>query len=142
MAFTGTYLTTSFKRELLEGRHDFRPGGNAFRLALYTNAAALDASTTSYTAAGEIPDTGDYAAGGILLTGSAPVSVSTTAAVSFDPAVITGGTFAARGALLYNADTGGAVAVLDFGADRVSSGGTFEVQFAPALSPTAVVRIL
>lgn len=141
MAFTGNYLTNSFKKELLEAAHNFGPGGNTFRLALYTNEATLNASTTTYTAANEISATGDYAAGGIALTPLPPALVDSSGVVSFQSAVVTGGTFTARGGLVYNADTGAAVAVLDFGADRLSTGGTFEVQFAPISSIAALVQI-
>ena len=58
MAFTGNYMTTSFKKELLEGVHDFRSsGGDTFYMALYTNSATLDASTTAYTTSGETTNT-------------------------------------------------------------------------------------
>lgn len=141
MAFTGNYLTTSFKKELLEGAHNFGSGGNTFRLALYTSAASLDANTAAYTTANEINATGDYSPGGVILVPLGPSVQGGSGAVSFQNAVITGGTFTARGGLVYNADTGASVAVLDFGADKVSTGWTFEVQFAPITSPAALIRI-
>ena len=42
MAFTGNFMATSFKQEILEGVHDFRlTGGDTFKLALYDNSASL-----------------------------------------------------------------------------------------------------
>jgi hypothetical protein len=141
MAFTGNHLTISFKKELLEGAHNFGPGGNTFRLALYTSAASLDANTTAYSPSNEISETGSYVAGGVVLVPLGPATQGSSGVVSFQNAVISGGTFTARGGLVYNADTGASVAVLDFGAERVSSGQTFEVQFAPISSLAALVQI-
>ena len=56
-------VCTSFKKELLEGKHDFNVGGHAFKMAMYTAAASLDASTTDYTTADEVVGVG-YTAGG------------------------------------------------------------------------------
>ena len=37
MAFNGNFMCTSFKKELLEGGHDFKnSGGDTFKIALYT----------------------------------------------------------------------------------------------------------
>ena len=142
MPFTGNYLTASFKKQLLEGAHNFASGGNTFKLALYTNAASLDGSTTTYSTVNEISETGDYVAGGVTLVPLAPAVEGTSGVVSFQNATITGGTFTARGGLVYNADTGASVAVLDFGADRVSTGGNFVVQMPPANATSALIRIL
>jgi hypothetical protein len=141
MAFTGNYLTTSFKKQLLEGGHNFASGGNTFKLALYTSAASLNAATTVYSPANEISETGDYTTGGVTLVPLGPAVNASSGVVSFQTAVVTGGTFTARGGLVYNADTGASVAVVDFGADRESTGGTFEVQFAPTSSPSALIQI-
>jgi hypothetical protein len=36
MAFTGNFMATSFKQEILQGVHNFTTGtGNTFKLALY-----------------------------------------------------------------------------------------------------------
>ena len=51
MAFTGNFMCTSFKKELLQGTHNFTASsGNTFKLALYTNSASFTAATTAYTA--------------------------------------------------------------------------------------------
>jgi len=139
MAFTGNYLTTSFKKELLEGGHNFTTG--TFKLALYTSAASLGPETEQYTSTNEISETGDYVAGGIVLVVLGPQRLGASAVVSFQDAVVTGGTFTARGGLVYNGDTGASVAVLDFGADRISAGQTFTVKFAPISSLSALVQI-
>ena len=48
MAITST-LTTSFKKELLLGNHNFtNSSGDTFKLALYTSSATLGATTTSF----------------------------------------------------------------------------------------------
>jgi hypothetical protein len=45
MAFTGNFMCTSFKQELLVGTHNFTTStGDVFKLALYTNTAAFTAS--------------------------------------------------------------------------------------------------
>jgi hypothetical protein len=64
-------IANSFKQELLEGEHDFKtPGGDVFKLALYTSAATLDSSTTVYTSTNEVANTGTYSAGGGTLVNS------------------------------------------------------------------------
>ena len=50
MAFTGNFMCTSFKKELLEAVHNFKnSGGSTFNLALYDNNASFTAATTAYT---------------------------------------------------------------------------------------------
>jgi hypothetical protein len=141
MAFTGNYLVTSFKRQLLEGVHDF--SNHVFKLALYTNAASFDATTTAYTSNNEVAASGTYVAGGAALVPSVSVE-GTAAVVGFSDVTLSGVSFTSRGALIYNSSLAGnpAVAVLDFGGDKVVSGGGFVVQFPPASATTALVRIL
>lgn len=138
--FSGNYLVTSFKKELLEGVHDFT--AHTFKLALFTNEATLNASTTAYGAAGEVSGAG-YTAGGGNLTAPATASVGTTAFVTFEDAEWPGATLTARGGLVYNSSVAGnpAVAVLDFGADKVANGATFTVQFPAATAEAALIRI-
>lgn len=138
--FTGNHLTTSFKEELLRGVHDFT--AHTFKLALYTDAATLDASTTAYTTSGEVTGSG-YTAGGAALTAIAPTSSGTTALVTFSDVSWPAATLTARGGLVYNSSVEGnpTVAVLDFGADKVSAGTTFSVSFPPATAQRAVIRI-
>jgi hypothetical protein len=83
MAFSGNYMCTSFKKELMFGAHDFDSStGDTFKLALYTSAATLDASTTAYSATDEASGTG-YSAGGSALTNVDPTSSGTTAFTDF-----------------------------------------------------------
>lgn len=142
MAFSGNFLCTSFKQELLEGLHDFNAsGGNTYKLALYDNTATLDASTTVYTTSGEISGTG-YTAGGADLTNVDPSSSGTTAFTDFDDLTFSTATITARGALIYNSTNGNrAVCVLDFGSDKTSTAGDFTVVFPTANASDAIVRI-
>ena len=84
MAFTGNFMCTSFKKELLEGIHDFRnSGGDDFKLALYDNSASFTAATTAYTATNEVGASGSYSAGGGSLTRVDPTTSGTTAFTDF-----------------------------------------------------------
>jgi hypothetical protein len=144
MAFTGNFMCTSFKEELMTGTHNFTAStGDVFKLALYTNDAAFTADTTAYTATDEVADSGSYAAGGGTLTNVSPVISGTTAFVDFADIDFTAATITARGALIYNSSAAGnpAVAVLDFGADKTSTTGTFTIQFPTADASNAIVRI-
>jgi hypothetical protein len=140
-------MCTSFKDQLLEGAHDFRSsGGDAFKLALYTSAATLGASTTTYSATNEVPNSGSYTAGGGALTNISPTTSGTTAFADFADLSFTSATITARGALIYNTTpahtyTNPAVAVLDFGADKISTTGTFTIQFPAADATNAIIRI-
>ena len=69
MAITST-LTTSFKKQLLEGVHNFKnSGGGTFKLALYTSSATLGANTTAFTTTGQASGT-NYILGANLTNGS------------------------------------------------------------------------
>lgn len=142
MAFTGNYMCTSFKKELLEGLHDFNAsGGNVYKLALYDNTATLDATTTVYTTTGEISGTG-YSAGGGTLTNVDPTSSGTTGFCDFDDLTFSTATITARGALIYNSTNGNrAVVVLDFGSDKTSTAGDFTIVFPTADATNAIIRI-
>lgn len=147
MAFTGNFMCTSFKNELLEGVHDFRAaGGDIFKLALYTNSASFNASTTAYTSSNEVGASGSYAAGGGALTNISPTTSGTTAFTDFDDLSFTSATITARGALIYNTTpahtyTDPSVIVLDFGSDKTSTAGTFTIQFPSATASDAIIRI-
>tara|TARA_E500000178_G_C16983795_1_gene737152 strand:- start:300 stop:731 length:432 start_codon:yes stop_codon:yes gene_type:complete len=136
-------MCTSFKQELLEGKHNFlNSGGSDFKLALYTSSATLDASTTAYTATNEVSGTG-YTAKGASLTRVNPSASGTTAFTDFADLSFTTATITARGALIYNEDTTGdtSVCVLDFGSDKTSTAGTFTIQFPTADATNAIIRI-
>ena len=135
-------VAASFKKQLLDGVHDLDTGGATFKLALYTSAATINAATTSYTTGSEVGASGTYAAKGGVLAGQATSLVATTAFVDFSDRSWTGVTITARGALLYNSTQARkAVCVLDFGADKTATSGTFTVQFPAATSTTAILRI-
>ena len=134
-------MCTSFKVDLLAGNQDFDT--DVFKIALYTSAATLDASTTAYTATGEVPSTGNYVAGGNTLTVSVtPTFTGTTAFVSFANTTWSAATITARGALIYNSSKSNkAVAVLDFGSDKTSTSGDFTILFPTADASNAIIRI-
>ena len=148
MAFTGNFMCTSFKKELLEGGHNFSlSGGDTFKLALYDNNASFTAATTDYTATNEVADSGSYAAGGGELTRIDPTSSGTTAFTDFADLTFTSATITARGALIYNTTEGAgtgttnSVVVLDFGADKTSTSGDFQIVFPTADASNAIIRI-
>ena len=148
MAFTGNYMCTSFKKELLEGGHNFlASGGDTFKLALYDNSASFTAATTDYTATNEVSASGSYSAGGGTLTNVNPSSSGTTAFTDFDDLTFTSATITARGALIYNTTEGSGtgttntVVVLDFGSDKTSTAGDFQIAFPTADASNAIIRI-
>ena len=144
MAFTGNFMCTSFKQEILQGVHNFTSStGNTFKLALYTNTAAFDATTTAYTATNEVANSGSYSAGGGTLVSVTPTTSGTTAFCDFADLSFTTATITARGALIYNSSAAGnpTVAVLDFGSDKTSTTGTFTIQFPTADASNAIIRI-
>ena len=148
MAFSGNYMCTSFKQELLTGSHNFTlTTGDTFKLALYDNNASFDASTTDYTATNEVGDSGSYSAGGGTLTNVTPTTSGTTAFTDFADLTFTSATITARGALIYNTTTGAgtgttdSVVVLDFGSDKSSTSGDFQIVFPTADSSNAIIRI-
>jgi hypothetical protein len=147
MAFTGNFMATSFKQQLLEGVHDFRlTGGDTFKLALYTNDASFTAATTAFTASDEVGNSGSYVSGGGNLTRVDPTTSGTTAFTDFDDLSFTTATITARGAMIYNSTpthtyTNPAVAILDFGSDKTSTSGTFTIQFPTADASNAILRI-
>ena len=136
-------LCTSFKVEILQAIHNFTTStGDVFKLALYTSSANLDAATTAYTSSNEVGNSGTYTAGGGALTNVTPTSSGTTAFLDFADVSFTSATITARGALIYNSSKSNrAVAVLDFGSDKISTTGTFTVQFPAADASNAIVRI-
>lgn len=144
MAFSGNYMCTSFKQELLVGTHNFTAStGNTFKLALYDNNASFDASTTAYTATNEVSNSGTYTAGGGTLSNVTPTTSGTTALTDFADITFTSATITARGALIYNDTAAGdpSVVVLDFGSDKSSTSGDFQIVFPTADASNAIIRI-
>ena len=140
MAFTGNFSCNTLRAGLANGSINLT--SDTFYLALYTNDATLDQTTTAYDTTGEASG-GDYAPGGQLVTPT--VSSATTASgsityVSFSSPSWTGA-ISARGALIYKAGANGAVCVLDFGNTKTSSG-TFTVTMPADTSTSALIRIV
>ena len=132
-------LTTSFKLDILDGVHDLNT--DVIKVALYTSAAVLDATTTAYTTLNETTCTA-YVAGGNALTGATITTSGTTAFATFDNSLWSAASFVARGALIYNSSKAGkSIAVLDFGGDQTVSNGDFAVIFPAANATDAIIRI-
>ena len=144
MAFTGNFMCTSFKVQLMTGTHNFTTGtGNTFKLALYDNSASFTAATTAYTSSNEVANSGTYAAGGGALTNVTPTSSGTTAFTDFADLSFTSATITAYGAMIYNDTAAGdpAVCILDFGGAKTSTAGTFTIVFPTADASNAIIRI-
>jgi len=149
MAFSGNYMCTSFKKELLFGVHDFANGADTFKLAMYTNDASFDAATTAYTATDEVSGTGYSSGGGSLTNVDPSVPSGTTAITDFQDLTFSTATVTARGALIYNSTpnttsisvTDPAVIVLDFGGDKTSTAGDFTIVFPTPDATNAIIRI-
>jgi hypothetical protein len=135
-------VCNSFKKELLEGTHNFGSGGDTFQLSLYTSAATLGAATTSFTTASEVANSGQYTSGGGTLQSQQTSVASGVAIVDFADLSFTGVTITARGAMIYNTtDSKKAVCILDFGADKTATSGTFTIQFPAFTTAAAILRI-
>lgn len=145
-------MCTSFKVALLDGEMDFSSDtSQTFKIALYTSSATLGAATTAYSTTNEVSGTGYTAGGQAIIVSTAPTDggSGTTAFLSFkqsgaaaDTVTWTDATITARGALIYKVGgTNPAIAVLDFGADKTSTAGDFQVQFPTADATNAIVRI-
>ena len=136
-------MCTSFKKELMEARHNFLlSGGNTFQIALYTDSASFTAATTAYTTSNEISGT-NYSAKGNSLTRVDPTTSSTTAYTDFADTSWTTATFSAMGAMIFNDSASGdpSVIILDFGALKTATAGTFTIAFPAADASNAIIRI-
>lgn len=144
MAITST-LTTSFKKQLLEGIHNFKnSGGNVFKLALFTSSATIGAATTAFSTTNEASGT-NYTSGGGTLSRIDPTSGGTTGFTDFSDLTFSTATVTARGCMIYNTNATGAtnasVATIDFGGDKTSTAGDFTIVFPAAAASTAIIRI-
>ena len=143
MAITSNAICNSFKKELLEAKHNFsNPGGNSFKLAMYTSAAVIGKSTTSFLTTGQVSSPSGYSSGGKALSNLGTAIATNTAITDIADLSFTGVTLTARGALIYN-DTNEdrAVCVLDFGGDKTATAGTFTIQFPAFTTSAAILRI-
>ena len=151
MAITTNAICNTFKKELLQGKHDFDTSSDTYKLAMYTSLATLGASTENYS-----PDLGGtgtevissgYTAGGKALVNQGVKVSSAVAITSFANLSFTGVTLSAQGALIYNTTTDGstgttdAVCVLDFGGVKTATAGTFTIQFPAFTTSAAILRL-
>ena len=139
-------MCTSFKKELLEGVHNFKnSGGNTFKLALFTESASLGAATTAYASSGinEVANGNGYSTGGNTLTRVDPTTSGVTAFTDFANTTFSNSTLTANGAMIYNDSASGdpAVIILAFGSNKSSSSGDFTVQFPTPDASNAIIRI-
>ena len=131
---------TIFQQNLLNGNENFTTG--TYKIALYNALANLGQQTTAYTSTNEVVGTG-YTAGGQVLTISTPPTQNSqynVTYVSFNDAIWNPASFTARGALVYNATTGAACFVLNFGSDKTCTT-SFTVQFPTASYSSAILTI-
>ena len=143
MAFTGNFMCTSFKVEILKAVHNFTNStGNTFNIAMYDNSASFTAATTAYTATNEVSGVA-YVAKGNALVNVTPTSTSTTAFTDFGDSTWSSSTITARGAMIFNDDASGdpSVVILDFGSDKSSSSGDFTIVFPTGDATSAIIRI-
>jgi len=136
MAITSA-LCNSYKQEILEGVH---ASTDTYKIALYTDAATLSASTTAYSSSNEVSGTG-YTAGGETLSGFTTGLSTSTEYLTFSDPSWANSTITARGCLIYNSSKSNkAVAVFDFGQNVSSVNGTFTVDF-PGAGGSSLIRI-
>jgi len=146
MAITTNAICNTFKKELLQGKHDFDTSSDTYKLAMYTSAATLGASTENYATTNEVSSSG-YTAGGSALVNQGVKVSSAIAITNFANLSFTAVTLSAQGALIYNTTTDGgtgttdAVCVLDFGGVKTATAGTFTIQFPAFTTSAAILRI-
>jgi len=146
MSITTNAICNTFKKELLQGKHDFDASSDTYKLAMYTSLATLGASTENYITSNEVTSS-SYTAGGKALVNSGVKMSSAVAFTDFADVSWTGVTLSARGSLIYNTQTNGgtgttdAVCVLDFGGVKTATSGTFTIQFPANTSSAAILRL-
>jgi hypothetical protein len=153
-------MCTSFLGELMTATHNFgtaptRGSGAAdtFKAALYLASATINASTTAYTATGEVTST-NYTAGGVAVTNANPPTSTNTSATAgtgyWTPSasIVYGSvgspvTFASFDCvLIYNSSQSDkAVSVHTFTAQTVTSG-TFTLTMPSNTTSTALLRLV
>lgn len=132
-------LTTSFRREMLQGVHNITV--DSVKIALYGAAASLGKSTTAYSTTNEIAGIG-YTAGGQVVTGMTIADAVDVVYATFDTPQWSNTTISARAALLYNASKANrSIAVIDF-RDLISTvGEVFRIDLPNANARDAIIRI-
>jgi len=133
-------LCNVFKLNVLKGLEDFDVGSAyTYKIALYSEGAELGPDTLEYTPLLEVMG-GGYIAGGKELTKVTPSLSGSTAIVTFPDVTWNPASFSTKGALIYNATTNAAVAVLNFGEEKTAVS-YFTVTFPVANANTAIIRI-
>ena len=154
-------MCTSFMSQLMLGEHQLgtatlvsrtsltAPTTDTLKAALYLVSAAYNASTTAYSATGEVSGTG-YTAGGITVTNAtAPTSTNTSATAGvafFTPSaslVYTTVTLttAFDTVLLYNStQSNKAISVHTFGSQTITAG-TFTLTMPANTTAAALIRL-
>jgi hypothetical protein len=144
-------IATSFKQELLCGHHAFgtsvvrgTDAVDTFKGALYYASASLGASTTTYSATGEVSGTGYTAGGATITNGTQPTTSGTTAfwtpSASLQWTGLTIST-AFDALLIYNSTQGNkAVGVFTFGSQTITSG-TLTISMPTNDASNALVRL-
>ncbi len=145
-------MATSFKGELLNAYHNFSATNpartvntaDAFKAALYLASATMNATSTAYTATGEVTGT-NYTAGGVAITAWNAPSTSGTTGFTTPTASITYTTVTLTTAfdavLIYNStQTNRAVSVHTFGSQTVTAG-TFTLTMPANAAATALIRL-
>ena len=144
-------MCTSFKNEILQAYHNFGTtvtragtGADTFKAALYLTTATINASTTAYTATGEVTGT-NYSAGGVTVTNATAPTTSGTAAYWTPSAslVYTNVTLSTAfdTVLIYNStQSNRAVSVHTFGSQTVTAG-TFTLTMPTNAAGTALLNI-
>ena len=132
-------LCNVFKEDLMDTTANLE--ANTLKVALYDNTATLSSATTAYATANEVTGT-NYTAGGEAMTGMAVTLDGSTAIFDADNVSWANATITAQAAVIYNNSlSNAAIAVLDFGGNKTSTNGTFEIQFPNANASTALIRI-
>lgn len=144
-------MCTSFKGELLTATHNFgtaptrgSSAADSFKAALYLASATINASTTAYTATGEVTGT-NYTAGGVAVTNATAPTTSGTTAYWTPSASITYTNVTLSTAfdcvLIYNStQSNKSVSVHTFGSQTVTAG-TFTLTMPTNDASTGLIRL-
>jgi hypothetical protein len=155
-----TSVTNDFRRALLEGGHNFKVAGIAYKMLLIkvapggtydqtlSNVGTPGAGSPSTVNVGtdEVTGTG-YTSGGFTLTNVAPAISSNVATTSFSVNPNwTSATFSATSATVFTNDAtlgtaGRTVGNYDFGGTQTVTAGTFTVVIPTNSSTLAIIRI-
>jgi hypothetical protein len=144
-------MCTSFKGEILTATHNFgtaptrgTTAADTFKAALYLASATINASTTAYSATGEVTGT-NYTAGGVTVTNAtAPATSGTTAYWTPSASLVyTNVTLSTAfdTVLIYNStQSNKAVSVHTFGSQTVTAG-NFTLTMPSNAAGTALLNI-